>query len=654
MKRIKMKRWLCAALIAGMLATNGTAALAAEPETGTEGTEELIPEIDQGLKANSFRYQDGQPVRQEAEGTRDLNTEAYHENATRKGIDVSEWQGEIDWEQVKESGIDFAILRVGYGGDDERQDDKYFERNVSECERLGIPYGVYIYSYATNTERARSEAAHVLRLVEGHHLAYPIFFDMEDNSTLVRNPVSNGVDIQATQKRLAEIAETFCAAIEEAGYPVGVYANLSWLNEYLTAECFSRWYTWVAQWNTTCTYTGDYTLWQYSDTGEVPGIAGRVDMNYLIGYPEDHGVPYQGKYQDLTGDEWFIGAVDLMMEAGVMDGLSETVFGPYEELTRSQTVTSLWQIEGKPRATDASRFPDVSAGESYTDAVLWASENGIVNGYSNGNFGPDDTVTREQLAKIVYNYVTYKGCLTTDKADLSGYQDAGWVSDFAADAMAWIVGRGLIKGKEDGARLDPQGTTSRAEYAVLLQRFLEPFADVPYNAWYAKDVALVYLSSLMTGTEDNIFSAGDNLARAQFATILYRMSGEPAVTYQEIFPDVPEGEWYTNAVTWANENGVITGYEATGTFGPGDSINREQLATMLYRYASLTGCDVSEKADLSIYPDNAAVNAFAREAMAWCVDKGIITGDNGNLSPQKNASRAECATMLMRYLRAVR
>ncbi len=121
-----------------------------------------------------------------------------------------------------------------------------------------------------------------------------------------------------------------------------------------------------------------------------------------------------------------------------------------------------------------------------------------------------------------------------------------------------------------------------------------------------------------------------------------------------MFPDVLEGAWYADAVIWANENGIITGYGTTGDFGPGDFINREQLATMLYRYAQTQGYNVEDKADLSGYPDYRYVNDFAQEAMQWCAAKGIITGDNGNLSPQKSASRAECATMVMRFLRAIK
>ena len=204
-----------------------------------------------------------------------VSAAAYHPDATLTGIDVSEHQGKINWEKVKADGIDFAIIRCGYGTNSTSQDDDWFLYNATECERLGIPYGVYLYSYATNVARAQSEAEHVLRLLDGRTLSYPVYFDMEDASTI-------GCD-------LAGIAKKFCGIIEAAGYPVGVYANLNWWNNYLTDPCFSRWHRWVAQYNSSCQYTGTYAMWQYTSSGSVNGISGRVDMNYLIGSPADHG-----------------------------------------------------------------------------------------------------------------------------------------------------------------------------------------------------------------------------------------------------------------------------------------------------------------------------------------------------------------------------
>lgn len=176
-----------------------------------------------------------------------------------------------------------------------------------------------------------------------------------------------------------------------------------------------------------------------------------------------------------------------------------------------------------------------------------------------------------------------------------------------------------------------------------------PYPDVQKNAWYYDYVKYVFEKGLMTGKDDGTFAPGENLARAQFALILYRMEGEPAVDSHTDFPDVPVSIWYSDAVAWAAQNGIVTGYSDTGCFGPNDPINREQMATMMYRYAKYKGYDTSADGDLSGYPDAASVNAFAREGMSWCTDNKIITGDNGRLNPQNSTNRAECATIISRF-----
>lgn len=178
-------------------------------------------------------------------------------------IDVSVHQGYIDWEKVKPQ-IDGAILRCGYGKDRVSQDDARFKRNADECTRLGIPFGVYLYSYATDIESAKSEAAHVLRLISGYKLSYPVYLDLEE---------------AGTQNGAVERAIVFGDIIEKAGYWCGIYANLNWWNNYLK-DGLERFTKWVAQYNRVCEYDGtNLDIWQYSSSGRVNGISGNVDMN---------------------------------------------------------------------------------------------------------------------------------------------------------------------------------------------------------------------------------------------------------------------------------------------------------------------------------------------------------------------------------------
>ena len=224
---------------------------------------------------NSFRYTDGKLKSTTERMTRSLTRVVKPSNATAQGIDVSYHQGTIDWEKVKNSGqVDFAIIRCGIGMDQTNQDDTQWENNTSECERLGIPYGTFLYSYADTVEKARSEAQHVIRLVQGKNLTYPIYYDMEDNS------VMNKIDTKTAE----QIAQTFLSILEANGYKnVAVYSSKSLFETKLTADIFNRYPRWVAHYNDTCGYQGSYHMWQYTNKGQIDGITGNVDLDYKIG-----------------------------------------------------------------------------------------------------------------------------------------------------------------------------------------------------------------------------------------------------------------------------------------------------------------------------------------------------------------------------------
>ena len=184
-------------------------------------------------------------------------------------IDVSEHQGVIDWEKVKPH-IDGAIIRCGYGDDDKSQDDKQWTRNVSECERLGIPHGVYLYSYANTMEHARSEVEHVRRLLKGHKLQYPVYFDTE-------NPGCEALSRKAS--------EYFCSEVEKMGYWAGIYTFESWYNTYLAG--LTKYTLWIAKFGINDGKPHDkpnvgatVDMWQYSSMARVAGITGNVDISY--------------------------------------------------------------------------------------------------------------------------------------------------------------------------------------------------------------------------------------------------------------------------------------------------------------------------------------------------------------------------------------
>lgn len=174
-------------------------------------------------------------------------------------------------------------------------------------------------------------------------------------------------------------------------------------------------------------------------------------------------------FTDVQAGAWYADAVKYVFDQGLMNGMSAQEFGPDGQVTRGQVVTILWRLAGSPTVSGKA-FPDVSASAWYADAVAWASANGVVSGYENGGFGPGDPVTREQLAAILYRYAQLSGKDTDQTADLSGYTDSVTISAWAPQALKWAVGSGLISGTGTHT-LSPRGTATRAQIAVILQNF---------------------------------------------------------------------------------------------------------------------------------------------------------------------------------------
>ncbi len=186
-----------------------------------------------------------------------------------KGIDVSHHNGTVDWDKVKSDGIDFAIIRCGYGRKDLRQIDRQFERNYRECKRVGIPVGVYHYSYAKNADDAGLEADFMLELIKGKQFEYPVVFDIEDKGQAA-----------FSKSVLTEITVAFCSKIEKAGYYVSVYSSADWFTNKLDLVKLAPYDKWLAHWCSKPKWDNSFGgLWQYSDSGRVDGIDTKVDMN---------------------------------------------------------------------------------------------------------------------------------------------------------------------------------------------------------------------------------------------------------------------------------------------------------------------------------------------------------------------------------------
>ena len=208
--------------------------------------------------------------------------------------------------------------------------------------------------------------------------------------------------------------------------------------------------------------------------------AGKVKITPVFvkidGSDKDNTTNVDKRFSDVAADAWYAEYINYVAENGLMNGYEDGRFGPNDKTTRAQIVTVLYRMEGEPAVSSSSSFKDVSAGgQYYSAAVAWASRNDIVNGYEDGRFGPNDNVTREQIAAILYRYAAYKEYDTTLAGNIASFSDAAKVSSWANSAIAWAVGEGLING--DNGALKPQGNATRAEIATLLTRFAKNIAE---------------------------------------------------------------------------------------------------------------------------------------------------------------------------------
>ena len=200
------------------------------------------------------------------------------------------------------------------------------------------------------------------------------------------------------------------------------------------------------------------------------------DKPYYPTQPTQPGEPDEPSvklpFTDVNTNDWFYGDVEYVYTKGIMGGTGATIFDPNSQLTRGMIVTILYRMEKEPAVSDAGKFTDVDIAQWYGKAVVWAADNGIVTGYSDTAFGPNDPVTREQLAAILYRYAVYRGMTAVTLEDnLGGFADADQISSYAIPAMNWAVGKGLINGS--GSTLAPKAQATRAQVAAIIHRYLE-------------------------------------------------------------------------------------------------------------------------------------------------------------------------------------
>lgn len=272
-----------------------------------------------------------------------------------QGIDVSEWQGKIDWEAVK-SQISFAIIRCGYGLDKPSQDDTYFHRNVQECTRLKIPFGVYLYSHATTTEQAQSEIDHTLRLIKPYKLEYPVFYDVESSG--------QGALPKDT---LVDVVDYYCKGITAAGYYVSIYSSLYWFNTILNSSKLDPYDKWLAQWNDRPTYDKPFGMWQYTSSAKITGISGNVDADRS--YKDYPTIIREAKLNHLE-DQPIIGLKYKIGDVVLLNGtLYRDSYGAGAGKTINGEQVTITAINNEPNATKPYNV---------NNGLGWVAENELV------------------------------------------------------------------------------------------------------------------------------------------------------------------------------------------------------------------------------------------------------------------------------------
>ena len=429
--------------------------------------------------------------------------------ATKKGIDVSKYQGEVDWEKAQAAGIDFAMIRCGFGSEwngtgDYAQDDEQWRRNADECTRLGIPFGTYLYSYATTEEQAKSEAEHVARLLglvapphEGlddytatpYQLSYPVYYDLEDKSITGLYP-----------DEMAHLTEVFFDRLKELGYKgeEGIYASINWTRGRLTDPAFDRWRDnfWIARFNSALGYTGPYSIWQatYTEPGEKYGV------------------------QSDTVD------VDFVMEELTFTGIQATSKDILPSLTNDTYKNELWLPKAKATATLLTDEPSESEGGQ---KIFWSSDNedvATVNKHGEVKAKADGTCTiTATLAdgRMSADVTVRVGAFTIPvyvTGNLQGLTEGEEVS--LADIAA------LKAGSEDSILVDAGGSLQGTARASLTggMDMLSSFSAAGYDlqAFGAEDLAYGISRLRSDANMGSGPSLAANLRDSDGAAIFYR------------------------------------------------------------------------------------------------------------------------------------
>lgn len=381
--------------------------------------------------------------------------------ATHQGLDVSVWQGEIDFAQVKAAGKTVVYIRAGYG----HAEDTRFRENAAKAREAGLKTGFYFYVTAENPAQARQQAAYFAELLREVSYDCRPAVDFEQYGSL-------------SHAQLNAIALAFAQTLEARTGITPVFYTNAYSAASIWEESLTRYPLWIADYGPKEPESiGPWRSWvgfQYEDNGRVPGIAGNVDLDRFTEgvFVEEVSQPFS----DVSPKAWYGPAVGDLYQKNLIQGVTSDRFAPDRPAQRAEVVTLFYRMAGEPAVTGASGFVDVPADAWYASAVRWAEEKGIAQGVGASYFAPTQAVTRQEMAVFLYRYGQEAGYDVSGQASLSRYADRGAVAPWAQEAVQWAVAEGILQGTASDT-LAPNAMADRAQMAVMADRFLLKYSS---------------------------------------------------------------------------------------------------------------------------------------------------------------------------------
>ncbi len=376
-----------------------------------------------------------------------------------QGIDVSNFQGTINFNKVRESGIDIVYIRAGNGF----SADSQFKANAVNAKASGLKVGFYFSVTATTVEESKSQAAFFAALISNYSYDCRPAIDYETFSGLGASEINN-------------IAAAFAETLQNAVDCLPLFYTDAYRAAHLWSDALTKYPLWVAEYGVSSPATiGNWQSWsgfQYTDGGRIDGISGNVDLDrftaaVLLGGSSGDDLPFI----DVSKSDWFYGDVSAVYHKNLMLGISQTQFAPFEYAERAMLVEILYRLDGKPPVKEASPFRDTAQNAWYADSVIWASSQGIAKGYGNDLFDPLAPATRQEAIVFLYRYAAARGYHVDAADSISGFKDAAEVAPWAIDAVEWAYAEKILLGNTT-LTLDPCGGMTRAQAAAIIDRFV--------------------------------------------------------------------------------------------------------------------------------------------------------------------------------------